>query len=435
MGLPADRGSLYSRPSRRGCWYYLRYFFLFVSLIQFLVILGLVLFMVYGNVHLSTEAALQATERRAQSLQGQVAELAAARTNLTKELNLTVSARDSIMQRLLGGRRDMDRINTSYRQCQAELETYHNYQRIIAAIILSEAKCKEQLQVNNQSCNEHILKLNQKTQELEANLAKEKAQCAGEKNSLAQALQAAQAQVADCKREQAQLQQDRILAESQLQKVQRLCITLDKSKFEMELRELWKDSIIPRTLSSISSSYSLYVAPELAALRITCDQLPSVMSNKVDELARSLRADIERVARENTELERQKLKLNEDLQASQAAREKAEKEAQAQESRVRSECAQQTQLVLQEKAALRKERDALGQELAQRKQEVEQLKMKLTISESTLDTCIKAKSQFIPAPRTVVAPPQPPSIKDINPGLVEEFKKKILESQGLPTSG
>ncbi|XP_054982433.1 plasmalemma vesicle-associated protein [Sorex araneus] len=434
MGLPADRGSLYARPSRRGCWYYLRYFFLFVSLIQFLVILGLVLFMVYGNVHLSTEAALQATERRAQSLEGRVAGMVAARTNLTKELNLTARAKDSIMQMLLGARRELDRINTSYRQCQAELETYHNYQRIIAAIILSEKQCKEQLQADNHSCNALLLKLNQKTQALEADMTKEKAQCVGDKDSLTQGLRVAQEQVTNCGRVQAQLKQERDLAEGQLQKVQTLCVPLDKDKFETELRALWKDTIVPRTLSSMPT-YAMYLTPDLAALRLTCEQLPSVMSNKVDELARSLRAGIERVARENTELQRQKLRVDEALQASQEAREKAEKEAQARESRVRSECAQQTQLMLQEKAALRKERDLLGQELAQRKQEAEQLRMKLAISETSLDTCIKAKSQFIPAPRTVVAPPQPPSIKDINPGLVEEFKKKILESQGLPTSG
>lgn len=121
MGLPVDRGSPYARPHHHGCWYYLRYFFLFVSLIQFLIILGLVLFMVYGNVHLGTEKALEATERRAQSLQGQVLGLSASCANLSKELNITTRAKDSIMQMMINARRDGDRINISYRQCQADL--------------------------------------------------------------------------------------------------------------------------------------------------------------------------------------------------------------------------------------------------------------------------------------------------------------------------
>lgn len=122
MGLAMEHGSPYSRAggSQRDCWYYLRYFFLFVSLIQFLVILGLVLFMVYGNVHVSTESNLQATERRAETLYNQVVALAASQANLSKELNLTVRAKDANVQMLQNTRRDLDRINASFRQCQVE---------------------------------------------------------------------------------------------------------------------------------------------------------------------------------------------------------------------------------------------------------------------------------------------------------------------------
>lgn len=117
-----EHGAPYSRAgaSPQGCWYYLRYFFLFVSLIQFLIILGLVLFMVYGNVHMSTESNLQATERRAEGLYNQVVGLLASQANLSKELNLTTHARNSIMQTLQSTRRDLDQINASFRQCQAD---------------------------------------------------------------------------------------------------------------------------------------------------------------------------------------------------------------------------------------------------------------------------------------------------------------------------
>lgn len=123
MGLAMEHGGPYSRAggSPRDCWYYLRYFFLFVSLIQFLIILGLVLFMVYGNVHVSTESNLQATERRAESLYNQVVELTASQANLSKDLNLTSRAKETTSQMLLGARRDLDRINASFRQCQADL--------------------------------------------------------------------------------------------------------------------------------------------------------------------------------------------------------------------------------------------------------------------------------------------------------------------------
>lgn len=122
MGLAMDR-SPYSRTgdAARGCWYYLRYFFLFVSLIQFLIILGLVLFMIYGNVHATTEASLKATEIRADSLYSQVVELSAVRANLTKQLNISLHAKETVMQMLLSARRELERLNASFRQCQGDL--------------------------------------------------------------------------------------------------------------------------------------------------------------------------------------------------------------------------------------------------------------------------------------------------------------------------
>lgn len=122
MGLAMDR-SPYSRTGEgaRGCWYYLRYFFLFVSLIQFLIILGLVLFMIYGNVHATTESSLRATEIRADSLYSQLMGLSAAQANLSKQLNISVLAKDSVMQQLLNARRELERINASFRQCHGDL--------------------------------------------------------------------------------------------------------------------------------------------------------------------------------------------------------------------------------------------------------------------------------------------------------------------------
>lgn len=122
MVLSIDR-SPYSRAAdgARGCWYYLRYFFLFVSLIQFLIILGLVLFMIYGNVHATTESSLLATEKRANSLYSQLESLKTTQANLSKHLNITEAAKDSVTQQLQTARREQERINASFRQCHSDL--------------------------------------------------------------------------------------------------------------------------------------------------------------------------------------------------------------------------------------------------------------------------------------------------------------------------
>ncbi|XP_049733321.1 plasmalemma vesicle-associated protein [Elephas maximus indicus] len=439
MGLVMERGGPYSRGLHKagvgehGCWYYLRYFFLFVSLIQFLIILGLVLFMVYGNVHGGTESNLQATERRADVLYGQVVGLTATQTNLTKELNLTTRAKEAIMQLLLNARRDLDRINASFRQCQADRTIYLNNERYMAAIILSEKQCKEHLKGNNNSCNALLLMLGQKAKTLEVELEKEKAVCTKDKEALVLGKRVVEEQLVECGKTQGQLQQEKRIAEERLRKVEALCLRWDKDKFETDLRNIWRDSIIPRTLDSLGYSPYHPFTGEMASIRRTCDHMPELMNTKVAELARSLRVDIQRVASENADLQRQKLEAEHGLQASQEAKEKIEKEAQAREAKLQAECARQTQLALEEKATLRKERDNLAKELEEKKKEVEQLKMQLAISNSALDTCIRAKSQPMPfpLPRPVGSPLNPPPI---DPASLEEFKKKILESQRPPAS-
>ncbi|KAB0406618.1 hypothetical protein E2I00_018621, partial [Balaenoptera physalus] len=363
MGLAMEHGGSYSRAggSPRGCWYYLRYFFLFVSLIQFLIILGLVLFMVYGNAHV----------------------------------------------------------------------IYMNNQRYMAAIILSEKQCQEHLKETNKSCDALVLTLNQKAKTLEVELAKEKVVCTKDKDGLGLGKRVMEEQLAECSKAREQQRQERQLAEDRLQKVQDLCLPLDKDKFEMELRNLWRDSIIPRSLDSLGYNMFHPIGSELASIRRICDHMPTLMSSKVEELARSLRAGIERVTRENSDLQRQKLEAEQGLRASQEAKEKVEKEAQAREVKLQAECARQTQLALEEKAVLRKERDNLAKELEEKKREAEQLKMQLAVSNSALDTCIKAKSQPIPLPRPAGPAPNPPPI---DPAGLEEFKRRILESQRPPAS-
>uniref|UniRef100_A0A8C5Y0R3 Plasmalemma vesicle associated protein n=1 Tax=Microcebus murinus TaxID=30608 RepID=A0A8C5Y0R3_MICMU len=302
--------------------------------------------------------------------------------------------------------------------------------RYVAAIILSEKQCQDRLQETNKSCNALLLMLGQKARTAEVELAKEKAVCGKDREGLALARRAAEEQLAECGRAREQQRQERQLAEDRLQKVQALCLQLDKDKFEADLRSLWRDSIIPRRLDSLS--YGLYapLGPELDAIRRGCDLLPGVMSSKVEELARSLRAGIERVARENSDLQRQKLEAEQGLRAGQEAREKAEKEAQAREAKLQAECARQTQLALEEKAALRRERDGAAKELQERKREAEQAKMQLAVSNSALDTCIKAKSQPLSVPRPVGPAPNPPPV--IDAAGLEEFKRRILESQRPP---
>lgn len=268
---------------------------------------------------------------------------------------------------------------------------YINYNRFIAAIILSEKQCQEQLKELNKSCEALLFKLGEKVKTLEMEVAKEKAVCSKDKESLLVGKRQAEEQLEVCGKARGLQQQEQQVTLEHLRKVESLCIPLDQEKFQAEVMKVWRDSLIYRNLESIG-----YYPPmsEFVSLRRTCESLPGVMSTKIEELARQLRTGIERVSRENAELRRQKLELERAAQSAQEAQTRAGTEAQARETQLRAECARQTQLALEEKAALRAQRDGLARELEARKREVEQLRTEVDVRISALDTCVKAKVGF-----------------------------------------
>lgn len=302
--------------------------------------------------------------------------------------------------------------------------TYLNYHRFMVAIILSEKQCWEQVKENNKTCEGKcgswraggewgttttsklrgqpgltssrpgpaalLFKLGEKAKTLEMEVVKEKAVCAKDKESLLAEKQRAEEQLSACGKARERQQQEQQVTEEELRKVRDLCLPLDHDKLHAEALSIWRDSLIQRSLDSLGYHYSSLM-PEMASLRRTCEHLPSLLSNKVDDMARGLRAGIERVTRENSELRRQKLEVERGAQSTQEARARGEAEAKARENQLRAECARQTQLALEEKASLRSQKEGLQRELEARKRELEHLRTEVDVRISALDTCVKAK--------------------------------------------
>ncbi|XP_053505623.1 plasmalemma vesicle associated protein a [Ictalurus furcatus] len=85
------------RPEEKGCGYYMKMIFFFSSLIQSLIIVSLVLFLVYGQPEQTIE------EKRVQDLEKSYNKLSMEKTalqdkekNLTKQLNLTLTAKTAV---------------------------------------------------------------------------------------------------------------------------------------------------------------------------------------------------------------------------------------------------------------------------------------------------------------------------------------------------
>ncbi|XP_064353556.1 plasmalemma vesicle-associated protein [Dromaius novaehollandiae] len=136
---------------KRDCGFYMKYVFLFTSLIQFLIILGLVLFMVYGNAHAGTDTHLQLLERQMQDRYNKIITLSGRNANLTRALNATAKERQGLQALAQKLQRDLDKCNSS----QAALGTQHELQQMRVIIIYQKTKldeCHMTISLINASC-------------------------------------------------------------------------------------------------------------------------------------------------------------------------------------------------------------------------------------------------------------------------------------------
>lgn len=99
--------------SNRDCSFYVKYFFFFLSIIQFLIILGLVLFMIYGNTQAGTDDHMKRLSARVENCNVDIGNLKKEKEALKRQLNTSqVEAR--------GLRATLNRYNSSLKACNDE---------------------------------------------------------------------------------------------------------------------------------------------------------------------------------------------------------------------------------------------------------------------------------------------------------------------------
>ncbi|NWR64050.1 PLVAP protein, partial [Bucorvus abyssinicus] len=98
---------------KRDCGFYVKYIFLFTSLIQFLIILGLVLFMVYGNAQAGTDTHLRLLEAQLQDRYNKIITLSGRNMNLTRTLNATLKEKQGLQVLAQKVQRDLDKCNST----------------------------------------------------------------------------------------------------------------------------------------------------------------------------------------------------------------------------------------------------------------------------------------------------------------------------------
>ncbi|XP_072260691.1 plasmalemma vesicle-associated protein [Pyxicephalus adspersus] len=267
------------KSKQKGCWHYMKYFFFFSSIIQFLIILGLVLFMLYGNAHAGTEDRLKSVENRYKTLTVDYALLKSNYTLLIRKLGTAEKEIKNCTDTVSRMRVFLNLNRTTTCPRFPPISTCNHIQAALDHL--------------NMTCYNARLKAENERMKLEIEFNQYKDNCT--KTITAYSLKDHM-----FTSENVQLQKDKKDLGSQIKLLQDSCTSIDE-KFRLEIQNF--RNIIESTLKVETPDY----------LRYNCKPISDTINNRIDFTLNKLRQDVNNIAFENTQLRVVKERINEDL--------------------------------------------------------------------------------------------------------------------------
>ncbi|XP_063003147.1 plasmalemma vesicle-associated protein [Elgaria multicarinata webbii] len=278
---------------KRDCGFYAKYIFLFLSLIQFLIILGLVLFMVYGNPQESTKRRIEALEDNVAQCQRKEDDL----KNGVAALKRQVNASQVEIRR---AQKEATWINNTLRSCNAEKAKLIELRKKDLESLKMVYECTYNLQLLNLTCpaNLEILQEKLKTQEARARVNEDR--LSREIQDLQGSVKAAEKEKKDCHLEKLQLQ-----AHSQTYRQLKSQILASVEPAQQKLRS---------TMDQAASQLPYLSCHDAST---TCRGISSDLQSHFELLSRQVDHKVNDAAQKNAELVLEKATCGHSLQESE----------------------------------------------------------------------------------------------------------------------
>uniref|UniRef100_A0A8C5SH23 Plasmalemma vesicle-associated protein n=1 Tax=Laticauda laticaudata TaxID=8630 RepID=A0A8C5SH23_LATLA len=278
--------------SKRDCGFYMKYFFLFLSLIQFLIILGLVLFMIYSNPLEGTEKHLKDLTIQLQESDKKIKALNEEIGKLKRQLNATEKEARLVQTQTL-------RLNATLRLCNNEKTKLKDQQISNAAALIGANESKFNLQLLNITCVAQVSSLEKQLVALELKGQRERESLNQDRNSWQGKAETAEKEKNECNLEKLQLQ-------TREQKYQELKTTMVQ-ELEPVLEKLKTSAEQFLTSYEIRGCYRHEIETTFRSTFRSLQGQLDTMAEKIDQKANE-------VTRENALLQSQKAACNQRVQ-------------------------------------------------------------------------------------------------------------------------
>ncbi|XP_042298015.1 plasmalemma vesicle-associated protein [Sceloporus undulatus] len=325
---------------KRDCGFYVKYFFLFLSLIQFLIILGLVLFMVYGSPQMGNEKHLQGLTSLLQKAEGKAETLGKEAGELKRKLN--ASQAESGMFR-----KQAAMINVTLKSCMIEKAMLSEGQKNFMMYYHNSQECCYNLQMLNMTCPVKVTSLEEQLKALHL-------QSQLDRSKHAQEIQALQEKAKQVEKEKTDCQLEKLQVQTREQKYRALetKVMVELEPARQKLATEVDRVLAPKQLAGCYHS-------EVTNMKDVCLSLATNLQNELSTFARQLDQKVNEVAQENGRLQGQKESCAHELQ---------ERERQLGTQRQQAET--EKQVLREMQATERKKMEAEQQKLAREKEDL-----------------------------------------------------------------
>uniref|UniRef100_A0A8C5WIA9 PLVAP n=1 Tax=Leptobrachium leishanense TaxID=445787 RepID=A0A8C5WIA9_9ANUR len=383
------------KSSNKNCWYYLKYFFLFTSIIQFLIILGLVLFMVYGNAHAFMENRLSDVERLNTKLLGDLK--TQERHIQLMTINITRIEKERMAYFMIseGRKRELIAMNSTMALKDAKI----NSLTVLSTKLVQTPAPKCEI------CNDHIDKLNHSCiverllsqnarDRLATELRNERETCNTTANAIRNKLSQAESEKINCLRDNRELKNDKTGLAAQMEIFKGSCTTIE-NKFKNELENM-KQNLENAIRLSLPDAGGLNYQQQhqTEAILRACRPMPDQISFKVDQALIRLRQDTTSVVQENSFLKVSEQRAKEDLKKCGQEKEDVSQSKKEELGKLQKGFDSKLMTANEENQRLKIEKDNAERELKESQSTVSRTSMQLVSLMETLQTCQKVSSKF-----------------------------------------
>ncbi|XP_075467220.1 plasmalemma vesicle-associated protein [Ascaphus truei] len=405
------------RSKQKSCWFYFKYFFLFTSIIQFLIILGLVLFMVYGNAHVGTETRLQNVEDLNKKLLKEVQQLKGGIGALNTKLNYTEQERHRGIVMLQKKTSELDGQNRTLQFLMQKNQELMVIQLQYRAVYTQCERYKGTFDNLNLSCIAQRLYMQDEKNRLDLEFKIHKDNCS--KNMVALGTRTQQA---EAEREKYQLQMINLRNEKsdigkQVEKFKESCTSIDekfraelqrlKETFEATFKKTMPDTLLTSQCSDVQLTYMLQ----------SCKPLADQTIRSVELVLVKLRQDVGLTLQENSQLKVGKARSEEYLSLCQQDKEAVLEKKNRELAMLQRDWDTDIKKTYGEKERLRMERDEMDKQLKETTQSLTKTNAQLVDKMEALQRCQKPTVPLVGRP----------SAEDIK-RRIEEYEKRFNPS-------